>query len=261
MVESTLADQSYGHFGQPVYDVQNKRWIFGRRAIKSWHYRPLGKIKRTVTGTKEVQKEETSTRRENAERVGEKSGRALAKEIRLVVQGNPELQAAEDILGPLIRASEAVVAAVERYDSAVGDILAFGTAAVSDGQNRHYKTRLLAIPGGDCGEMLRLIRLETESYGWSGQEARLMVPSPSEGIGYWMGKGAPIQHICMPEILSQGDAGSFLAVRLSGTTMIFRPRYRATLVPPAGIHPGCTLPPSRVDANLLLEISPRTIRE
>lgn len=252
MVESTLTDQSYGHFGTPVYDVQNKRWIFGRSAINSWHYRPLGGISRVVTGTRHVEEGRT-----DAEGLDEASGRALTKEIRLAVQGNPELQAAEDILNPLIRSSEAVAAAVAQYDPAVGDILAFGAAAVSDGQNRQYKTKLLAIPGGECGEMLRLIRLETEAYGWNGQEARLLVSSPSEEIGYWIGKGAPIQQICTPEILSQEDSGSFLAVRLPGTTLIFRPRYRASPVPPAGVHLGCTIPPSRVEANLLLEIFPR----
>lgn len=251
MVESTLADQSYGHFGTPVYDVQNKRWVFGRSMINSWHYRPLGGISRAVPGSRDAQEG-----MKEVEKLDEASGRALTKEIRLVVQGNPEIQPAEDILNPLIRASEAVTAAVAKYDPAVGDILAFGTAAISDGQNRHYKTRLMAIPGGECGEMLRLVQLKTETYGWNEQEVRLKVPSPSEEIGYWIGRGAPIQQICTPEILSQEDAGGFLAVRLPGTTLLFRPRYRANPVPPAGMHPGCTIPPSRVDANLLLEISP-----
>ncbi|TLD39732.1 RNA polymerase I-specific transcription initiation factor RRN6-like protein [Venturia nashicola] len=252
MVDSTLRDQSYGHFGTPVYDIQSKRWIFGRSAINSWYYRPLGDVKRTVAGTKDV-----GEVRKEAEGLDKASGRALAKEIRLVVQGNPELQAAEDILNPLIRASEAVTAAVATYDPACGDILALGTAAISDGQNRHHKTWLLAIPGGGCGEMLRLVRLETAIYGWDEHEARLMVPSPSEEIGHWIGRGAPVQQICTPEMLSQEDAGRFFAVRLPGTTLLFRPRYRATPVPPAGVYPGCTIPPSRVDANFLLEVLPK----
>lgn len=255
MVDSTLQDQSYGHFGTPVYDTQDKRWIFGRNALDSWPYRPLGDISRVVSGTKKV-----AEGQKEAEALYEASGRALTKEIRRVVQGNPELQAAEDILNPLIRASEAVTAAVAEYDPAVGDILAFGTAAVSDGQNRHHKPRLLALPGGECGEMLRLVRLEPETYGWDEHKSRLLVPSPSKEIGYWTGKGAPVQQICMPENLSKEDAGSFLAVRLPGTILLFRPRYRASPVPPAGVYPGCTTPPSRVDANLLLEVLPRDWR-
>lgn len=251
MVDSTLQDQSYGHFGTPVYHVQQKSWIFGRSAVRSWHYRPLGDITRTVPGTKDVEDGGTKARGLDAA-----SGKALVEGIRRVVQGNPELQAAEDILDPLIRASEAVTAAIAEYDPAVGDILAFGTAAVGDGQSRRFKTRLVILPGGACGEVLRLIRLERETYGWDERETRLLIPSPSGETGWWVGKGAPIQQICTPEILSQEDAGSFLAVRLSGTTLIFRPRYRASLVPPAGTYPGCTIPPSRVEANLLLEILP-----
>ncbi|QDS72636.1 hypothetical protein FKW77_002345 [Venturia effusa] len=236
MVKTTLADQSYGHFGTPVYDVQRD-------------------VRRTISGTKNVEEEEKSTETEVNESMIEESG--LTKEIRSLVKEYPELQVAEDILYPLLHASEAVTAAIARYDPAAGDILAFGTAAVSDGQNRHYKTKLLAIPGGECGQMLRLIRLKVETYGWDEHESRLMVPLPTKEIGWWIGKGAPILQICTPEILSQEDTGSFLAVRLPGTTLIFRPRYRSSPVPPAGIHLGCMIPPSRVDANLSLEITRR----
>jgi RNA polymerase I-specific transcription initiation factor RRN6 len=257
MAEPSLSDQSYGHFGQPVYDVHTKRWIFGRSSVDSWHYLPLGVITRTVAATKNFQDEETSTLRREVERQDKRYDRALNTEIRRIVQGNPEIQAAEDILNPLIRGSEAVIAALAQYDPAAGDILAFGTAAVSDGQNRHNKTRLLAIPGGEGGEMLRLVRLETEEYGWHGHEARLLVPSPSQEMGWWVGKGAPIQQISTPEILAHEDQGSFVAARLPGTTLLFRPRYRITHVPPAGVHFGCIISPSRVDVNLLLEIKPR----
>jgi RNA polymerase I-specific transcription initiation factor RRN6 len=257
MAEPSLSDQSYGHFGQPVYNVQTQSWIFGRSAINSWRYQPLGGISRTVAGTKDLQSEEASTLRKEAERQDKRYDRALIKEIRSVVQGNPELQAAEDILNPLVRGSEAVIAAIAKYDPAVGDILAFCTAVVSDGQNRRNKAKLLAIPGGEGGEALRLVRIETETYGWDEHDARILVPSPNDEVGWWVGKGAPIQQICTPEILSQEDNGSFVAVRLSGATLVFRPRYRATPVPPTGVHLGCTIPPSRIDANLLLELLPR----
>jgi RNA polymerase I-specific transcription initiation factor RRN6 len=242
MAES-LSDQTYGHFGQPVYHVQTKSWIFGRSSINSPRLEPLGEISQTIAGTKLLQ-EEASTLRKEAERQDKRYDRALNQEIRRVARGHPELQAAEHLLGPLIRGSEAVIAAVARYDPAIGGLLAFGTAVVSDGQNRHNKTRICATPGGEGGEMLRLLRLENET--------------PTDEVGWWAGRGAPIQQICTPEILSYNDQGGFLAVRLPGTTLLFRPRYRATPVPPAGAYLGCTAPPSRVDANLVLEIAPRS---
>lgn len=210
-----------------------------------------------MSGTRDAQGEEASTLLKERKRRNKRYDRALTEDIRLVVHGNPELDPAEDLLCPLIQESEAVISMMERYDPAVGDVFTFGTAVASHGQSRHNKTRLMAIPGGECGEALRLIRLDTETYGWPEHDSRLLVPSPTDEVGWWVGKGAPIQHICSPEMLLQADKGSFLAVRLPGTLLIFRPHYRATPVPPAGMHPGCTIPPSRVDANLVLEISPR----
>jgi RNA polymerase I-specific transcription initiation factor RRN6 len=256
MAEPSLADQSYGHFGQPVYDVQTKSWIFGRSAINSWRLEPLGNITRTIAATKNREEEESTLRKE-VERRDTRYDRALNKEIRRVVRGNPELQAAEYLLNPLIRGSEAVIAAVAKHDPAVGDILALGSAIISDGQNRHNKTQLCALPGGEGREALRMVRLQADTYGWNEGSALLLVSSPTDEVGWWVGKGAPIQQISTPEMLSQEDQGSFFAVRLPGTTLFFRPRYRATPVPPAGVHLGCTISPSRVDVNLLLEILPR----
>jgi RNA polymerase I-specific transcription initiation factor RRN6 len=97
--------------------------------------------------------------------------------------------------------------------------------------------------------VLRLIRLRTQKYAWETQNEpsiALLEPDHSDQ-GYWMGSGGTIRQIAYSE--DENGSSTWLAVRQSSVTTIFRPlfgRVHPALVPTSS---GKIYPPSRLSAN------------
>jgi RNA polymerase I-specific transcription initiation factor RRN6 len=129
-------------------------------------------------------------------------------------------------------------------------LLAVGGAINTSHQPGHRTDPIIAIPGGEAGHVLRLIRPDVEYRGWRKQSA-VRVPlldATSRDIGYWVGTGGTIYQITLADELNV--LGSLLAVRQDSMITIFRPMYHeqpVRAVMPSGYHQ--QYPPSRLSAN------------
>ncbi|KAF2427805.1 hypothetical protein EJ08DRAFT_332518 [Tothia fuscella] len=259
MVKSSLRELLYGHAGRAIYNEQYDDWSLGRDG-KTFHQLPqLGKTKRLLKGTGDLAAEETvlDTARDEEDRYD----RSLKRCIELLIRGYPELAPAHRLLGVEHRVSERIAKGVAKYDPAKGNLIAYGSVSnMHEDDDGHVSfVPLLALPGGRCGEALRLVRLEEQTHGWEKEyEGRELEPlSPSREVGWWVGKGAPILHIVFAESLD--DTGSdFLAVRLQGVTIILEPCYERRMIPPSGASLDRPYPPSRVHAKPVFEITPES---
>lgn len=132
----------------------------------------------------------------------------------------PELFAAKDILSGLVKYEPKIEAEVPTHS---GTLLATGGIYV-----RKRRSKLIALPCGEAGHILRIIRIQTRSRGWGGRKGR-QGPSiqhqylHSTDQGYWMGTRGTIRQILFSE--DENDSNSWLAVRQDSVTTIFRPSY------------------------------------
>jgi RNA polymerase I-specific transcription initiation factor RRN6 len=254
MVDDSMLDLKYGHFGPSAYDIEKRSWNFGRHIgdvheiYLAGNFRPFLKATRPFDARESV--------RDEAEQQQQRYTRQLEFGVSNLVRTHPELAPARPLLSTLHRVSEAVSTTTAGYDPANGHVIAYGYVFADGYENRKKRVHLLAVPGGRNGEALRLVRLRKQPYGWQPGGETLDLPSPVDEVGWWMGKGAPIQQICFAEPLREHDRTSLLAVRLSGCIVILNPRYHIGLVPPAGVSVDCIYPPSRVGADILFEITP-----
>lgn len=140
--------------------------------------------------------------------------------LKRFVKECPELFPANDILSSLVKYEPKIEAEVPTHS---GTLLATGGIYV-----RKRRSKLIALPCGEAGHILRIVRIQTRSRGWGGRRGR-NGPSiqhqylHSTDQGYWMGTGGTIR-----QILFSGDENqstSWLAVRQDSVTTIFRPSY------------------------------------
>ena len=230
-----MADSgTYGHFGQAVYDRDRKKWRFDRSKSTGNTKQLLGEPKLVVRPSAppdflwsdNVGKEGSSRRRE--------------KQVKSLVQRNPELQPASRLLPDLACVSEAVEEATGGHDSSQGNLLSFGTIT-HEGTKR--KVNVVAFPSGPTGSDLRVVQVRKQRRGWpDSRDVWLEVPTMSGEEAIWKGPGVPIKSIVFARPDDRG--GSFLAVRLMMQTRIFQPILRK--VPLLG--------QSRLDLNPLLDL-------
>jgi RNA polymerase I-specific transcription initiation factor RRN6 len=258
MVENSLPDLKYGHVGPSAYDLSKKGWLFGRGLGRVQKIHQSGTFKQLLRGTRPSEAEESV--RNEAEKLQQPFHRQLNSGISDLVRTHPEVAPSSALLSTLHRVSEAVSAAVAKYDPAKGCLITHGTILANDQKDRDVEIHVVAVPGGLNGEALRLVRLRTQPYGWPATTEHVSLPCPTDEVGWWVGKGAPIQQLCFAESLDKKDRTSLLAVRLPGCTVMFNPSYHSSAVPPAGFSVDCTYPPSRIGANIMFEITPTSSR-
>jgi hypothetical protein len=249
--QDELRSINYGHFGIPLYNSSLKKWTFSKLTESNARFEQLGNIEELAQG-KGSAKQETYLR-DQADDREERYDRALEAELRQLIVGFPEIQSAEDLVRPMVRLSEGIAHALSEYDPAIGELLSIGNATrtLEHGQEM---IRLLGMPGGQCGEALRLVRLRNQVYDFAGGRT-FSIDTLSEEAGWWTGKGAPIQQICFARTLNKEEKNSLLAVRLPGCVIMMFPRIRARPVPAPGIKLEQPPGPSRIDPNVLFELS------
>lgn len=241
MTDPGVDDLHYGHFGQPVYDVENRTWVFKRSPGVRRVFHPVGhrQIEVPATISRPVCRVSSAAELDNQE------SHLLAL--------FPEFQAAAPLLGRLAQVSNAIEAVATTFDPLTGDLLACGRAA--DVDNKHGKGTIgfVASPGGVAGESLRLVRRQVERHGWSQDKSTwLKVPTLRHGdVGWWPGTGTPILQVT--SAVQDGDRSTFLAVRSARSIHIFRPLYhRQPVAPATGPVSSLPLPASRLEASPLL---------
>lgn len=135
--------------------------------------------------------------------------------------------------------------------SKTSSLMAIGGAAdINHTSSSGSKIALIvAIPCGEAGHILKLVKPRPEKLGWESQNGiRLsLMGAKNSDQGHWFGTGGTILQIAS---VDNGELSTWFAVRQAAMTTILRPVFRKapkSFVPPAG-H-SATFPSSCLDAN------------
>ncbi|KAI9739439.1 MAG: hypothetical protein M1818_005127 [Claussenomyces sp. TS43310] len=239
MTNRRVNDLSYGHLGEASYDARQQEWSFSRTTSLDRPIRPIQPLQTSIPPSIRDPPETSQSY--------PKAWTAPKNWLRKAI---PEAETAVSLLSSLGR-SENASSTVHQS----GSLLAVGQAF---GLHKSGSSALgiLAIPHGEAGDVLRLIKPRTCHLWWEdhkGITLRSWDPAVSED-GYWMGLGGAIQQIAF----GTGSDGptSWLAVRKRDATTILRPIYHPLPVPlVAPIGSATRFLPSRLDPNEILTLS------
>lgn len=175
----------------------------------------------------------------------EKHGSVIAKsQSKGLSKSHPEMFPGNEIIASLVNAPQA-----PNFSSDFGTLMTIGQAVDSDRLSGQSRPSIAAIPCGEAGHVLRLVRLRTQKYSWEAQNGpSLSLLDPDyKDQGYWMGSGGTIRQITFSE--DENGSRTWLAVRQSSVTTIYRPFLGQ--VQPAAVPTSFrnTYPPSRLSAN------------
>lgn len=165
--------------------------------------------------------------------------------MKWMIKTRPEIFPANIITTALTKTS-----AAQKNDPPSGELLAVGSAMDTSHRPKRRTHRIVAIPSGEAGHVLRLIRLQAEPKGWrkKGAVKLSLFDAASRDVGHWIGAGGMIR-----QITSAGKgrrSRNFLATRQDSIVTIFRPMYHeqpVRAVAPRGYDK--QHPPSRLSAN------------
>ncbi|KAI6714387.1 hypothetical protein JHW43_003047 [Diplocarpon mali] len=189
-----------------------------------------------------------------SENKGEEKTSALARnQMRWMRKNLPESFPASPLISKFIKAScEAPSGSFNRC----GPLLAIGKAYDVDRISGARRPRILAIPHGAAGHILRLIKPRIETRGWgkhSGARLNLLNPE-SLDAGHWVGTGGPIRQILFADIENETEV--LLAVRQDTVTTVFRPTYGRIHKPSVLLNESPTLfTPTLLDANPIASLT------
>jgi len=221
MADTAGNDLPYGHLGHAVYDPEEQAWTFQRDPGPGVIFRALGEPRLVVKPV------------EDAEAFPSPHIKPLItserhkKEIQDLVKRFPEVQAAAEILPPMLRVSEAVISATGRHDPLKGYLLGIGSIP---SEVSHHTIVIAAFPSGSTGSDLQLAQVQLQKRGWADtKDAWIGVPTFKGEGASWKGEGAAIQQIVFGHAFEGSDA--FLAARMLTRTLIFRPNVRSRGLP------------------------------
>ncbi|KAK0846965.1 hypothetical protein LTS02_014663 [Friedmanniomyces endolithicus] len=221
MADTAGNDLPYGHLGHAVYDPEEQAWTFQRDPGPGVIFRALGEPRLVVKPVEDadafpsphIKPLITSERHK--------------KEIQDLVKRFPEVQAAAEILPPMLRVSEAVISATGRHDPLKGYLLGIGSIP---SEVSHHTIVIAAFPSGSTGSDLQLAQVQLQKRGWADtKDAWIGVPTFKGEGASWKGEGAAIQQIVFGHAFEGSDA--FLAARMLTRTLIFRPNVRSRGLP------------------------------
>lgn len=238
MADSPLNDLNYGRPGLTTYDLDDREWHVSRKATQQALHQ-VSEWQLAVPAALGSPPTNNST-----------SAASTRKDVRRLAHSYPQLLPAAKGLPELSTVSAGVTSATTTYDPHVGDLLSFGTVFL---KKSFRPKQIAAMPTGPSGNVLRLVPLGQQRYGWEGDrsvrlEAQFLNVVDS---GYWNEDAASIQQV----VFGQAEtSNSLLAVRLPSKTVFFRPSYhrgRRAAKP----SPYYDLPPSLLSANPILAIT------
>lgn len=174
------------------------------------------------------------------------STRVLQQQAKVVAARHPELTPALASLASFAHTSHRIASLTAVQDPLVSDRLAFGRADCEA-----TTTIVIAIPAGQAGELVRLIRIKPAQHGCRHDQIRsvAMPELDTREDGWWSGNGAPIQQITCAD-----GSSTWMAVRLLHSTVILRPRCRNGS-DARGLSSDESLCPPHIDANPVVELS------
>ncbi|KAI9711448.1 MAG: hypothetical protein M1812_007193 [Candelaria pacifica] len=247
MADRRSNDLHYGHFGEPLYDANDKQWRFNRKICERTILRPLGLSRTSVPATS----------------IGASAGQhqphgLLKRQAQLLAKSHPEIDPAVSLLPSLATISGAVSSLTSEYDPIISERFALGRALdAANGISSSKTVPIAAMAAGTNGDALKLVKIREDWFGWGGDRSvNLIVPEIEGGIeGWWTGDGGVIQQTSFAE--KAGAGTTWLAVRLPSATVILRPLLRSVSVPASSLEFGHYLkeyPSSPLDANPVLAL-------
>ena len=137
-----------------------------------------------------------------------------------------------------------------------GQLLSVGGAVDVEHQPGYRTIPIMAVPHGEAGHVLRLIKTSSASYRWrkNGSVTLSMMDPASTEEGHWIGTGGTIHQIVFAD--DGNPTSTWLAVRQAFVTTIFRPLYQTMTVPaitPMGHE--TMYSPSRLAANPVAKLT------
>jgi RNA polymerase I-specific transcription initiation factor RRN6 len=246
MADSTLSHLNYGHAGTTTFDTDAREWSFARQftatALKQVGIRDRPSI-HAIPAPVQFPSIASSTRLTDAK-----------DNARALVRNYPQLVPASELLPDLAATSAAVVSTTSTYDPLIGTLYSTGSITYVNDRAGKWDNprRVAAMATGEAGNILRLGFLYQHALGWGADKSVWIRGDTlrSTESGYWNEEAAPIQQICFSQ---SEDRSTLLAVRLLTKTVIFRPFY-SQRPRPAKQSPYYNLPPSLIDANLILTL-------
>ncbi|ESZ91686.1 hypothetical protein SBOR_7943 [Sclerotinia borealis F-4128] len=235
MTDHRATDLVHGHFGEFSYDINEEQWLFSQDLTKIHRFQQLLPFAqsippsiRTIPGNGKVD----ST-------IAHKQQRWLAKK-------RPETFPGASLAANLLK--DFPNATFKRSNTST--LMGIGGAA---NVNRTFGSKIVlivAIPCGEAGHVLKLVKPCSEKVGWESQNGvRLsLMGATNSDEGHWFGTGGTILQIASVD--DGKELSTWFAVRQAAMTTIFRPIFRKMPKPfiaPAG-HVA-TYPPSCLDAN------------
>ncbi|KAH8811781.1 RNA polymerase I-specific transcription initiation factor RRN6-like protein [Xylogone sp. PMI_703] len=213
MTDHRVTDLSYGQLGEASYDTHEKEWHFSRSLIDGHDLVQLLPFKHSI-----------SSSLNRSLKKGKEYPQHAGKQLRWLIKSHPEAFPANPIASSLAQ-DELRLPSNDQCQN--GNLLVVGRALDADHMSGSRSVRILALPTGESGNVLRFIRPSIEWLGWKehdGVKVTLMDPSLSAD-GYWMRAYGPIRQI-VPS--SEDGAANWFAVRQESMITIFRPLYNKT---------------------------------
>ncbi|QSZ33269.1 hypothetical protein DSL72_002857 [Monilinia vaccinii-corymbosi] len=235
MADHRATDLVHGHFGEFSYDVNEGQWSFSQDLSRIHRFQQLLPFAHCIPPSiPDIPK-------------NGRGGLTIAAHTEWLTKKRPETFPGGSLAADLSK--DPVDAIYKR--SKTSTLMAIGGAVeINHGSLQSRIVFIIAMPCGEAGHVLKLIRPRPEKLGWDSKDGvRLsLMGATNSDEGHWFGTGGTILQI------APVDDGKYLstwfAVRQAAMITIFRPifrKYPKSFVPPAG-H-AATYPPSCLDAN------------
>jgi RNA polymerase I-specific transcription initiation factor RRN6 len=241
----TFLEVGYCYFGLPLYDNSERSWAFGRNPGRYHALEFLAGFELLLDGCQNMRQSSADSSEYRL---------ASTKYLKQVLDSRHDLYNSEHLIKPSLFTSQMISKAQKNYDPLQGDVLAVGLFRL----NKETRTPLYALPGGESGESLRLVKTEFQKYSFQDLRSYLLVPKPT-AIAWSVGRGASIRQIQFSSPQGGRDGNSkYLAVRYPTSTVIFHVNQRSISVPPTGYVQNSKFPFASIEARRFVEIPLRS---
>ncbi|KAJ5689761.1 hypothetical protein N7462_004153 [Penicillium macrosclerotiorum] len=239
----------YGHVGRATYLPEFQEWVFSRSFAQPASIAYTGFTKTAIQSPVHASRRITTKTIQSADKT-------------LIPQTYPDLAAHWSSIHD-DSFSEIITTTASLYDPQVSSLLDLGYAL----DNRNDDTRLrpspipiAAVVTGECGNKISFRTLVDDGaeLATSTGISALRVPSIGHSeTSEWSKRGAPIRQVCFAQSIE--EKGTWMAARLSQSTIIFRPTILREPVPMYNgdddmVALALPLQNSRLDANPVVEI-------
>lgn len=231
MTDHRATDLVHGHFGEFSYDINEEQWLFSQDVNRVHRFQQLLPFAQCIPPSiRDIPG----------------NGKLIARtQQRWLTKKRPETFPGGSLTANFSKDTRD--ATLNRFKTST--LMAIGGAADYNHTSGTKIALIVAIPCGEAGHVLKLVKPRPERLGWDSQNGvRLSMGSTNVDEGHWFGTGGTILQIASVD--DGNELSTWFAVRQAAMITIFRPIFRKApkpFIPPAGHI--ATYPPSCLDAN------------